>query len=62
VPPCLKYLECENATCSAECSNASEIAIPSTADVVTNPSSEETTTIADENARLKTLLETCCYL
>ena len=29
-----------------------------TANVVTNPSSEDTTTIADENARLKTLLET----
>ena len=29
-----------------------------TADVVTNPSKEDTTTIAGENARLKTLLET----
>ena len=29
--------------------------------MVTNPSSEDTTTIADENARLKTLLETGMY-
>ena len=32
-----------------------------TTDVVTNPSFEDTTTIADENARLKTLLETGMY-
>jgi hypothetical protein len=29
--------------------------------VVINPSSEDTTTIADENARLNTLLETGMY-
>ena len=29
--------------------------------MVTNPSAEDTTTIADENARLKTLLETGMY-
>ena len=29
--------------------------------MVTNPSVEDTTTIADENARLKTLLETGMY-
>ena len=45
----------------AECSTDATIAISSTADVVTNPSSEDTTTIADENARLKTLLETGMY-
>ena len=40
---------------------AATVAISSTADVVTNPSSEDTTTIADENARLKTFLETGMY-
>ena len=45
----------------AECSTAATIAISSTADVVTNPSTKDTTTIADENARLKTLLETGMY-
>ena len=29
--------------------------------MATNPSAEDTTTIADENARLKTLLETWMY-
>ena len=33
----------------------------STVDVVTNPSAEDTTAIADENARLKTLLEIGMY-
>ena len=32
-----------------------------TVDVVTNPSAEDTTAIVDENARLKTLLETGMY-
>ena len=59
--PCLKCIERDNANSSAECSNASEIAISSTVSVVSNPSSEEATTIADENARLKTLLETGMY-
>ena len=57
-PPCLKCLECDNATSVAEYSTATTATISSTADVETNPSSEDTTTIADENARLKTLLET----
>jgi hypothetical protein len=57
----LKCLEHDNANSFAECSNASEFAISSTVDVVVNPSSEETTVIADENARLKTLLETGMY-
>src|SRR5215216_4583672 len=61
VPPCLKCLERDNATSVAKCSTASDVAISSTADVVTNPSSEDATTIADENARLKTLLETGMY-
>jgi hypothetical protein len=61
VPPCLKCLDHDNANSSAKCSNAHEIAISSTTSVVSNPSFDETTTIADENARLKTLLETCMY-
>ncbi|XP_044453299.1 uncharacterized protein, partial [Triticum aestivum] len=60
-PPCLKCLERDNATSVAECSTAATIAISSTVDVVTNPSAEDTTAIADENARLKTLLETGMY-
>ena len=60
-PPCLKCLERDNVVSVVECSTASTVAISSTADVVTNPSSEDTTTIADENARLKTLLETGMY-
>ena len=59
-PPCLKCLERDNATSVAECSTASTVAISSTVDVLTNPSAEDTTTIADENARLK-LLETGMY-
>ena len=57
-PPCLKCLEHDNATSVTGCSTATTIAISSTVDVVTNPSAEDTTAIADENARLKTLLET----
>ena len=60
-PPCLKCIERDNATSVAECSTATTVAISSTVDVVTNPSAEDTTTIADENARLKTLLETGMY-
>ena len=60
-PRCLKCLEHDNDVSVAECSTAATVAISSTADVVTNPSSEDTTTIADENARLKTLLETGMY-
>ena len=45
----------------AECSTATTVAISSTVDVVTNPSAEDTTAIADENARFKTLLETGMY-
>ena len=58
-PPCLKCLEHDNAVSVAGCSTT-PVAISSTADVVTNPSAEDTTTIADENARLKTLLEQGC--
>src|SRR3954469_15515809 len=54
-PPCLKCIERDNATSVVGCST---VALSSTTDVVTNPSAEDTTTIADENARLKTLLET----
>ena len=57
-PPCLKCLECDDATSVAKCSTATPVAISSTVNVVTNPSTEDTTTIVDENARLKTLLET----
>ena len=53
-PPCLKCLECDNVVSVAECSATSTVAVSSTADVETNPSFEDTTTIADENARLKT--------
>src|SRR6187399_1555347 len=60
-PPCLKCIERDNATSVAECSTVATVAISSTIDVVTNPSAVETTTIADENARLKTLLETWMY-
>ena len=60
-PPCLKCLERDNATSVAGCSTAATVAISSTVDVVTNPSAEDATTIADENARLKTLLETGMY-
>ena len=60
-PPCLKCIERDNATSVAECSTAATIALSSTTDVVANPSIEDTTTIADENARLKTLLETGMY-
>ena len=60
-PPCLKCLERDNATSVAECSTAATVAISSTVDVVTNPSAEDATTIADENASLKTLLETGMY-
>lgn len=61
VPPCLKCLEHDNANSSAECSTVSESTISSTVDVATNPSSEEATALTDENARLKTLLETGMY-
>ena len=60
-PPCLKCIERDNANSIAECSTAATVAISSTVDVVTNPSAEDTTTIADENARLNTLLETGMY-
>ena len=53
--------ERDNATSVAECSTAATVAISSTVDVVTNPSAEDATTIADENARLKTLLEIGMY-
>ena len=61
MPPCLKCLEHDNVVSIAECSTASEVAISLTVNVVTNPSAEDTTAIADENARLKTLLETGMY-
>ena len=61
MPPCLKCLERDNAISVVECSTAFDVAISSTVDVVTNPSAEDATAIADENARLKTLLETGMY-
>ena len=60
-PPCLKCLERDNVASVAGCSTATTVAISSTADMVTNPFAEDATTIADENARLKTLLETGMY-
>ena len=57
-PPCLKCIEHGNVVSVAECSTTATVAISSTANVVTKPSAEDTTTIADENARLKSLLET----
>ena len=60
-PPCLKCIERDNATSVAECSTAAAVSLSSTTDVVTNPSAEDTTSIVDENARLKTLLETGMY-
>ena len=59
-PPCLKCIERDNTSSIAECSTATLVAISSTADVVTNPSAEDTTTIADENARLKHCLRQGC--
>ena len=60
-PPCLKCLERDNATSVAECSTVATVTLASTTDVETNHSMEDTTTIADENARLKTLLERGMY-
>ena len=60
-PPCLKCPERDNVVSVAECSTAATAGISSTANVVTNPSGEDTTTSADENARLKTSLETGMY-
>ena len=60
-PPCLKCIERDNANSVAECSTAATVAISSTVDVETNPSAEDTTAIADQNARLKTLLEIGMY-
>ena len=60
-PPCLKCIERDNATSVAECSTADTIALSSTTDVVANPSAEDTTAVADENAMLKTFLETGMY-
>ena len=57
----LNALSAINATSVAECSTAATVAISSPVDVVTNPFAEDTTAIADENARLKTLLETGMY-
>ena len=51
----------DNTTSFAGCSTATAIAISSTVDVVTNSSAVDTTTFADVNARLKTLLETGMY-
>ena len=60
-PPCLKCIERDNATSVAECSTAATVSLSSPTDVVTNPSAEDTTAVADENAMLKTLLETGMY-
>src|SRR3954463_9123872 len=56
-PPCLKCIENDCINSSPSSSMSSESAV-STASVVSNPSSEDTIDIAEENVRLKNLLET----
>ena len=56
-PPCLKCIEHDCMNASPSTSMSSESAI-STASVLSNPSSEDTIDIAEENVRLKNLLET----
>src|SRR3954465_15120940 len=55
-PPCLKCIE--NDRINATPSSMSSESTISTAPVVSNPSSEDTIDIAEENFRLKNLLET----
>src|SRR4051812_47974107 len=55
--PCLKCIEHDLITSVPSCSISSESVI-SIASVVSNPSSKDTIDIAEENARLKSLLET----
>src|SRR3954466_5479884 len=56
-PPCLKCIEHDRINAIPSSSMSSESVI-STASVVSNPSSEDTIDIAEENVRLKNLLET----
>src|SRR4051812_4498991 len=56
-PPCLKCIENDHINTIPSSSMSSE-SIISTAFVVSNPSSEDTIDIAEENVRLKNLLET----
>ena len=56
-PPCLKCIENDYMNASPSSSMSSESAI-STASVVSNPSFKDTIDIAEENVRLKNLLET----
>src|SRR4051812_40895706 len=56
-PPCLKCIKNDCLNSSPSSSMSSESAI-STASMVPNPSSEDTIDIAEENVRLKNLLET----
>src|ERR1041385_197733 len=56
-PPCLKCIEHDYITSLPSSSTSSEFVI-STGSVASNPSSEDTIDIAEENARLKSLLET----
>src|ERR1041385_4638565 len=56
-PPCLKCIEHDRIT-SVPSSSMSSDSVISIASMVSNPSSEDTIDIAEENARLKSLLET----
>src|SRR3954471_14035026 len=56
-PPCLKCIEHDSIT-SVPSSSISSYSVISIASMVSNPSSEDTIDIAEENARLKSLLET----
>src|SRR3954467_6895686 len=56
-PPCLRCIE-RDQIISVSSSSMSSDSIISIASVVSNPSSEDTIDIAEENARLKSLLET----
>src|SRR3954462_7545715 len=59
-PPCLKCIE-HDRIISVPSSSMSSDSISSIASVVSNPSSEDTIDIAEENARLKSLLETSMF-
>src|SRR3954469_18116130 len=56
-PPCLKCIEHDHIT-SVPSSSMSSDSVISISSVVSNPSSEDTIDIIEENARLKSLLET----
>src|SRR3954471_22170095 len=59
-PPCLKCIENDRVNATPSSSMSSESAI-STASVVSNPSFEDTIDIAEENVRLKNLLENVMF-